>query len=96
MKISKVIRNCIHLQPIMMNVKLGRYGKTQLHHCAENELTSSVKRLLSILNINLNVKDDVYGWTPLREAVEYGHVEIACLLDGCTALSLTFFLLLFF
>jgi hypothetical protein len=60
MNLSKVTRNCIHLQPIMMNVKLGRYGKTQLHHCARNGFTTSVKRLLSIRNINVNVKD-VYG-----------------------------------
>ena len=26
MNLSKVTRTCIHLQPIMMNVKLGRYG----------------------------------------------------------------------
>jgi hypothetical protein len=58
MNLSKVTRTCIHLQPIMMNVKLGRRGRTQLHHCAENGLTTSVKRLLSIRNINVNVKDD--------------------------------------
>jgi hypothetical protein len=79
MNLSKVTRNCIHLQPIMMNVKLGERGMTQLHHCAENGLTTSVKRLLSIRNINVNVKD-VYGITPLHWAVETGHIEIARLL----------------
>ena len=39
MNLSKVTRNCIHLQPLMMNVKLGRYGETQLHHCARKGLT---------------------------------------------------------
>jgi hypothetical protein len=66
MNISKVTRNCIHLQPIMMNVKLGRYGRTQLHYCTRKGLISSVKRLLSIRNINVNVKDDELGWTPLH------------------------------
>jgi hypothetical protein len=42
MNLSKVTRTCIHLQPIMMNVKLGERGRTQLHHCARNGLTTSV------------------------------------------------------
>jgi hypothetical protein len=80
MNLSKVTRNCIHLQPIMMNVKLGSRGRTQLHHCVDNGLTTSVKRLLSIRNINVNVKDDRKGWTPLHYAAENGHIEIARLL----------------
>jgi len=44
-----------------------------------NGLTTSVKRLLSIRNINVNVKD-VYGWTPLHCAAANGHVEITRLL----------------
>jgi hypothetical protein len=80
MNLSKVTRNCIHLQPIMMNVKLGERGETQLHHCAENGLTTSVKRLLSIRNINVNVKDDEYGMTPLHYAAANGHIEISRLL----------------
>jgi hypothetical protein len=80
MNLSKVTRNCIHLQPLMMNVKLGIKGRTQLHHCAENGFTTSVKRLLSIRNINVNVKDDRKGWTPLHLAVENGHNDIARLL----------------
>jgi hypothetical protein len=80
MNLSKVTRNCIHLQPIMMNVKLGERGRTQLHYCAENGLTTSVKRLLSIRNINVNVKDDWNGSTPLYDAEANGHVEIALLL----------------
>jgi hypothetical protein len=79
MNLSKVTRNCIHLQPIMMNVKLGRRGRTQLHHCVRKGLTSSVKRLLSIRNINVNVKD-VNRATPLHLAAENGHIEIARLL----------------
>jgi hypothetical protein len=79
MNLSKVTRTCIHLQPLMMNVKFGRDGRTQLHHCAENGLTSSVKRLLSIRNINVNVKD-VNGWTPLHFTAWKGHIEIARLL----------------
>jgi hypothetical protein len=80
MNLSKVTRTCIHLQPIMMNVKLGERGRTQLHHCVENGLTTSVKRLLSIRNINVNVKDDVSGSTPLHWAARNGHIEIARLL----------------
>jgi hypothetical protein len=80
MNLSKVTRTCIHLQPIMMNVKLGWYGQTQLHHCAENGFTTSVKRLLSIRNIIVNVKDDEYGMTPLHYAAWNGHVEITRLL----------------
>jgi hypothetical protein len=80
MNLSKVTRTCIHLQPIMMNVKLGETGRTQLHHCAINCLTTSVIRLLSIRNINVNVKDDECGMTPLHYAAENGHVEIARLL----------------
>jgi hypothetical protein len=79
MNLSKVTRTCIHLQPIMMNVKLGRRG-AQLHFCARNGFTTSVKRLLSIRNINVNVKDDVYKATPLHYAAANGHVEIARLL----------------
>jgi ankyrin repeat protein len=79
MNLSKVTRNCIHLQPIMMNVKLGRYGQTQLHHCVWNGLTSSVERLLSIRNINVNVKS-VHGATPLHYAASNGHIEIVRLL----------------
>jgi hypothetical protein len=80
MNLSKVTRTCIHLQPLMMNVKLGERGRTQLHHCAINGLTTSVKRLLSIRNINVNVKDDEYGATQLHYAAENGHVEITRLL----------------
>jgi hypothetical protein len=80
MNLSKVTRTCIHLQPIMMNVKLGRRGRTQLHHCAKNGFTTSVKRLLSIRNINVNMKDDRFGATPLHSAVMNGHIEIARLL----------------
>jgi hypothetical protein len=80
MNLSKVTRNCIHLQPIMMNVKLGRRGMTQLHHSAINGLTTSVKRFLSIRNINVNMKDDMFGATPLHAAAANGHVEISRLL----------------
>jgi hypothetical protein len=80
MNLSKVTRTCIHLQPIMMNVKLGLKGRTQLHHCARKGLTTSVKRLLSIRNINVNVKNDVNGNTPLHSAAANGHIEIARLL----------------
>jgi hypothetical protein len=80
MNLSKVTRTCIHLQPIMMNVKLGRWRETQLHHCAKNGFTTSVKRLLSIRNINVNVKDDASGATPLHYAAENGHIEIVRLL----------------
>ena len=79
MNLSKVTRTCIHLQPIMMNVKLGERGRTQLHHCAINGLTTSVKRLLSIRNITVNVKD-VSGYTPLHYAARNGHIEITRLL----------------
>jgi ankyrin repeat protein len=79
MNLSKVTRNCIHLQPIMMNVKLGWRGVTQLHHCAKNGLTSGVKRLLLIRNITVNMKD-VCGNTPLHEATYFGHIEISRLL----------------
>jgi hypothetical protein len=78
MNLSKVTRTCIHLQPIMMNVK-NMYGRTQLHHCARKGLTTSVKRLLSIRNITVNVKD-VSGDTPLHDAAWNGHVEITRLL----------------
>jgi hypothetical protein len=79
MNLSKVTRTCIHLQPIMMNVK-NMYGETQLHHCAVNGLTTSVIRLLSIRNINVNVKDDENGSTPLHRAAANGHIEISRLL----------------
>ena len=80
MNLSEVTRTCIHLQPIMMNVKLGLWGVTQLHHCARKGLTTSVKRLLSIRNINVNVNDDVSGSTPLNYAAGNGHIEITRLL----------------
>ncbi len=40
----------------------------------------SHERLLSIRNINANVKKDVIGSTPLHNAASNGHVEIARLL----------------
>jgi hypothetical protein len=80
MNLSKVTRTCIHLQPLMMNVKLGERGQTQLHHCVRKGLTSSVKRLLSIRNINVNVKNDWNGSTPLHWAAWNGHIEIVRLL----------------
>jgi ankyrin repeat protein len=43
-----------------------------------SQLVSNV--FLSIRNINVNVKDDVYGSTPLHYAAYNGHVEIARLL----------------
>ena len=79
MNLSKVTRTCIHLQPIMMNVNFGGRGETQLHHCARKGIISSVIRLLSIRNINVNVKD-VSGNTPLHWAARNGHVEITRLL----------------
>ena len=79
MNISKVTRNCIHLQPIMMNVKLGKNKRAQLHHCTRKGLISSVKRLLSIRNINVNVKDES-GWTSLHFAARKNYIEIAKLL----------------
>jgi hypothetical protein len=79
MNISKVTRNCIHLQPIMMNVKLGKHRRAQLHHCTRKGLISSVKRLLSIRNINVHVKDDS-GWTSLHFAARKNHIDIAKLL----------------
>jgi ankyrin repeat protein len=42
--------------------------------------SSSVKRLLSIRNINVNVKDDEYGWTPLHDSAWKDNVEINRLL----------------
>jgi ankyrin repeat protein len=84
MNISKVTRNCIHLQPIMMNVK-NRRGETQLHHCVrglpfrKGLIRSRVERLLSIRNIDVNVKDK-YEWTPLHLALKNYHIEIARLL----------------
>jgi len=79
MNLSKVTRNCIHLQPIMMNVKLGKNKRAQLHHCTRKGLISSVKRLLSIRNINVNVKDES-GWTSLHFAARKNYIEIAKLL----------------
>ena len=80
MNLSKVTRTCIHLQPIMMNVKLGERGETQLHFCVRNGFTTSIKRLLSIRNINVNVKNDWSGFTPLHNAARNCHVKIIRLL----------------
>jgi ankyrin repeat protein len=79
MNLSKVTRNCIHLQPIMMNVKWGVNQWTQLHYCASEGLISSVKRLLSIRNIDANARSH-HGSSPLHFAAQKGHVEIAQLL----------------
>jgi hypothetical protein len=79
MNLSKVTRNCIHLQPLMMNIKWGVKQWTQLHYCAENGLTTSVKRLLSIRNIDMHSKD-YQGKTPLFLAAMNGHAEIVRLL----------------
>lgn len=73
MNLSKATRECIHLQPIMMNVEMR--GLTQLHYCSAKGLTSGVIRLLSIRNIDVNAKDR-YGMTPLHFAARKGHVEI--------------------
>jgi hypothetical protein len=79
MNLSKVTRNCIHLQPIMMNIKWGVKQWTQLHYCAYHGLTSSVKRLLSIRNIDVH-SIDYLGKTPLFLAAMNGHAEIVRLL----------------
>jgi hypothetical protein len=44
MNLSKVTRTCIHLQPIMMNVKLGRYGRHSfiIVQCIISPLVSNV------------------------------------------------------
>jgi ankyrin repeat protein len=43
-----------------------------------SQLVSNV--FFRIRNINVNVKDDEYGWTPLHYAALNGHIEIARLL----------------
>jgi ankyrin repeat protein len=79
MNLSKVTRNCIHLQPLMMNVKWGVNQWTQLHYCAIEGHTSSVKRLLSIRYIDVNARSRQRS-TPLHFAAQDGHIEIAQLL----------------
>jgi hypothetical protein len=45
MNLSKVTRTCIHLQPIMMNLKLGRWGQTQLHHFVQRMVSQLVSNV---------------------------------------------------
>jgi hypothetical protein len=57
MNLSKATRNCDHLQSIMMNVKMGTKENTQLHHCADKGMIASVKRLLTIRNIDVDARN---------------------------------------
>ena len=79
MNLSKATRNCDHLQAVMMNVKLGEEERTQLHHCADKGLTSSVDRLLSLRNIDVEARDK-RGQTPLHIAALSDNEEITRLL----------------
>ena len=59
--------------------QVGNVWKNTASSLCKEGLTTSVKRLLSIRNINVNLKD-VSGDTPLHWAAYNGHVEIARLL----------------
>jgi hypothetical protein len=74
--VSKVTRECEKLQMSMVNVKMGKKERTQLHHFVTYGLTSSVFRLFKIRGIDVNMKD-ITGQTPLHDAAYNGHVKIS-------------------
>ncbi|KAG1701744.1 SMC5-SMC6 complex localization factor protein 1 [Nymphon striatum] len=57
-----------------INKKNGR-GETQLHiACMKNKI-ETVKELLTVPGIDVNIQDNA-GWSPLHEACNHGHAEI--------------------
>ena len=79
MNLSKATRNCDHLQSIMMNVKMGKEQNTQLHHCVDKGMIASVKRLLTIRNIDVDARNE-RKQTPLSIASCSDYEEIVRML----------------
>jgi len=77
--LSKFTRICQNLQPVMREVRNKR-GFTQLHYHCENGMTSSVVRMLEMKSIDVEGKEDEYGWTCLMAAAANGHLAICRLL----------------
>ncbi len=84
MNLSKATRECKNLQRVMREVRNWRRygGMTQLHFFCWEGMTSSVKRMLEMKNIDVEARlggrDD--GDTRLMEAAYYGHLDICRLL----------------
>jgi hypothetical protein len=80
MNLSKATRECKNLQREMREVKMGRWGKTQLHYYCEHGMTSSVVRMLEMRSIDVEARRGVLGETCLITAAWNGHLDICRLL----------------
>ena len=54
-------------------------GESRLHHACIKNNPSRLKELLAVPGIDVNVADN-FGWTPLHEACNHGHIECVKLL----------------
>jgi ankyrin repeat protein len=80
MNLSKATRECKNLQREMREVKMGRRGKTQLNYYCQKGMTSSVVRMLEMRSIDVEAKEEEYGYTCLMMAAYHGHLAICRLL----------------
>jgi hypothetical protein len=81
MNLSKATRECKNLQREMREVRMGRWGKTQLHYYCWKGMISSVVRMLEMRSIDVEARvGGGYGWTCLLTSARDGHLDICRLL----------------
>jgi len=84
MNLSKATRECKNLQRVMREVRNWREygGRTQLHYYCRHGMTSSVKRMLEMKSIDVEVRNggEEDGDTCLITAIGFGHVDTCRLL----------------
>lgn len=51
-------------------------GEKKLHQTVAEGDVEALKRLVAE-NVDINVRDETWRWTPLHRAPEHGHAEIA-------------------
>jgi ankyrin repeat protein len=85
MNLSKATRECKNLQKVMREVMNWerRGGRTQLNYYCYKGMTSSVMRMLEMKSIDVEARQKCGffgGFTCLRQAARYGHLDICRLL----------------
>ncbi|OAD56028.1 Tonsoku-like protein [Eufriesea mexicana] len=78
LKIKENVRNRKRTKKKSVAIKRNEKGETQLHVACINGNVESVQKLLDSGH-STNVRDH-FGWTPLHEAANHGHMQIAKLL----------------
>ncbi|KOC61380.1 Tonsoku-like protein [Habropoda laboriosa] len=76
--IRENIKNRRRMKKKSVVVKRNEKGETQLHVACINGIVENVERLLEAGHLT-NVRDH-FGWTPLHEAANHDHLEVAKLL----------------